>query len=231
MYKDHKTTTFQEEAAYTLAVNGIILFLSLIQNWSSSDLFLFLFMQSVLQGFVTLAVLIALNLRRENFMGICLHLIFFLLHYYLFTAVIIFGVYYDSGYITLQTLAKGLTDFFAVSISEGIVVSSTFSLLNIVITLSLFLLILIFRTFQKYKNFYKSGRSYAEIHISPYSKHLLIFFFVFMLSVTFLEPLIGSSYTSFDSDIANQGILITFFVSLSIIEVSMMYAAKKLSLI
>jgi hypothetical protein len=52
-----------------------------------------------------------------------------------------------------------------------------------------------------------------------------------MCSVALLKPFIDSAYTSPDGEVANQAVLITFFVTLSIIEVFMAYISKKLNLI
>lgn len=231
MINNENATSPKNELLYIPVSNGVILLLSLVQNWSSSDLFLFLFLQSVLQGAVTLAILFLLNIQKNNISGSILHSVFFLLHYYLFIAVILFGVFYESGYLTLQTLADGLTTFFTVFIAENLLVSTQFNLLSISLTLGLFLLMLSYQSFQKYKNFNTLNRSYAEVHISAYSKHLLVFFFAFMCSAALLKPLINSTYASSDSEVANQAILTTFFITLSIIEILMAYTSKKLNLI
>jgi hypothetical protein len=138
MTSSKKVTSSKKEIPYILVSNGTILILSLIQNWSSSDLFLFLFLQSVLQGAVTLAILFLLNLKRNSVARSILHSIFFLLHYYLFIVVILFGVLYESSYLSLQTLADGLTTFFTIFVAENLFVSIHLNLLNISLTLGFF---------------------------------------------------------------------------------------------
>jgi len=142
----------------------------------------------------------------------------------------LFGVLYDSGYLSLQTISDGLTTFFTVFVTENLVVSTQFNLLSISLTLGLFLLMLSYQSFQKYKDFNTLNRSYAEVHISPYSKHLFVFFFVFVCSAALLKPFINSAYTSPDSSFANQAILITFFATLTLIEVVISHTSKKLDL-
>lgn len=227
-------TSLQKELFYVLFINGVILFLSLIQNWNSADLFLFLFLQSTLQGLVTLSLLLLLNFRKRSFGGMFFHGTFFLLHYFSFLALLVFATFYEFGYLSLQTLAEGLTIFFSGIYFKEVTIPTQFDTFNVLLTWGFFLIVTIIRSYTKYKNFNETGRSFAEIHISPYSKHLIIFFFAFLVSLVLLKPLlVDPDYISYDleMDIVNKGTLLAFFIALTFVEMAMVTVANKLDLI
>jgi hypothetical protein len=220
--------TLSNSIAYALAANLIIMSIALWQSWQFSELFFFLFMQSVLVGAVALGTIFMVSLRLNNIGHALGQSLFFILHYFTFVAILIFGVIYELGYLSLSTLNQGLTNFFTDNLPGVETTPDTLNLFPVLLVLGFFTLVQAISYFQKYRTFTDPKKSLAEIHIKPYAKHMFVFFFVFTCAIAFVQMTTGYEPGWGEESAFSQIILLTYFTSITLIEVFGIVASKKL---
>jgi hypothetical protein len=222
------SSTLSYSITFAVVANLTILLLALMQTWQFSELFFFLFMQSILVGAVALGTIFMVSLRLDNIASALGHSLFFILHYFSFVAILIFGVIYELGYLSLTTLNQGLTNFFTGTMPGVETTPDTLNLFPVLLVLGFFTLVQAISYFQKYRTFTNPKKSLAEIHIKPYAKHMFVFFFVFTCAITFVQATSGYEPGWGEDSAFSQIILLAFFVSITLIEVFGIVASRKL---
>lgn len=178
-------TTLSYSITYAVVANLTILILALLQDWQFSELFFFLFMQSILVGIVALATIFLVSLRLRNIASAFGHAMFFILHYFTFIAVLIFGVIYESGYLSLTTLNQGLTDFFTAGLSNADITPKDLNLSPVLLVLGVFIIIQTVSYYKRYKSFEDSKKLWLR-YTSNHMQNICLFSFLFLLASQFL---------------------------------------------